>query len=135
MQTVGARSTLADLALASSARCWPTSYKRSLFQVAASETPQGNSAACVYYQYKAIIVGASTNQTFVPPTKIPPRAPFGPSEVLTAGMFLEGMDFVLQKSAAVSKDTLLRFSTEFPIPVVDGAVIPSLPASTATASS
>lgn len=43
--------------------------------------------------------------TFVPPTKIPPLAPFGPSLVLMAGMSLEGMAFVLQKSAAVRRDT------------------------------
>lgn len=46
MQTVGASNTLADLALVSSARCCPTSYKRSLFQVEAKEMPQGKSAAC-----------------------------------------------------------------------------------------
>ena len=43
--------------------------------------------------------------TLVPPTKMPPLAPLGPSEVLMAGMPLSGMDFVLQKSAAVSRDT------------------------------
>lgn len=43
--------------------------------------------------------------TFVPPTKMPPRAPFGPSLVFAAGMAFEGMAFVLQKSAAVSKET------------------------------
>lgn len=41
----------------------------------------------------------------VPPTKMPPLAPFGPSEVLMAGMPFSGIDFVLQKSAAVSRDT------------------------------
>lgn len=43
--------------------------------------------------------------TLVPPTKIPPRAPFGPSEAFIAGMFFSGMAFVLQKSAAVRRDT------------------------------
>jgi hypothetical protein len=43
--------------------------------------------------------------TFVPPTKMPPRAPFGPSVVLTAGTFFSGIAFVLQKSAAASRDT------------------------------
>lgn len=43
--------------------------------------------------------------TLVPPTKIPPRAPFGPSVVLMAGIPFSGMAFVLQKSAAVSKET------------------------------
>lgn len=45
MQTVGASKIWADLALTSSARCWPTSYKRSWFHVAASDTPHGNKAA------------------------------------------------------------------------------------------
>jgi len=45
MQIVGARSMLADLAFTSSARWWPTSRSRPLFQVAARETPQGNRAA------------------------------------------------------------------------------------------
>lgn len=44
-------------------------------------------------------------RTLVPPTKIPPRAPFGPSLVLAAGTPFEGMDFVLQKSAAVRSET------------------------------
>lgn len=42
--------------------------------------------------------------TFVPPTKIPPRAPFGPSLVFAAGMPFSAMAVVLQKSAAVSKE-------------------------------
>ena len=42
----------------------------------------------------------------VPPTKMPPRAPFGPSLVLMAGMPFEGIALVLQKSAAVRRDTL-----------------------------
>lgn len=45
MQTVGARRTFADLAFVSSAKCWPTVYKRSLFHVAANEIPHGNKAA------------------------------------------------------------------------------------------
>ena len=45
IQTVGARSTLADRALVSSARCCPTSWSRSLFHVAANEIPQGKRAA------------------------------------------------------------------------------------------
>lgn len=48
--------------------------------------------------------GLSVQLTFVPPTKMPPRAPLGPSLVFTAGMFLEGIALVLQKSAAVSKE-------------------------------
>lgn len=45
--------------------------------------------------------------TFVPPVKIPPRAPFGPSVVLKAGMPFDGMDRDLQKSAATSSETFL----------------------------
>ena len=44
-QTVGANKTSAPRALASSARCSPTSRRRSIFQVAASDIPQGNKAA------------------------------------------------------------------------------------------
>lgn len=43
--------------------------------------------------------------TFVPPVKTPPRAPFGPSDDLKAGIPLEGIDFDLQKSAATRRDT------------------------------
>jgi hypothetical protein len=43
--------------------------------------------------------------TLVPPTKMPPRAPLGPSVVLMAGIPLSGIAFVLQKSAAVSSET------------------------------
>lgn len=46
--------------------------------------------------------------TFVPPTKIPPRAPLGPSVVLIDGMPFSGMAFVLQKSAAVRRETCKR---------------------------
>jgi len=46
--------------------------------------------------------------TFVPPTKIPPRAPFGPSVVLIEGMPFSGIAFVLQKSAAVRRETCKR---------------------------
>ena len=45
MQTVGASRILADRALTSSARCCPTSYRRSVFHVAAREMPHGNRAA------------------------------------------------------------------------------------------
>lgn len=41
----------------------------------------------------------------MPPTKMPPRAPLGPSDVLMAGMFLAGIDLVRQKSAAVRRET------------------------------
>src|SRR5262249_40382822 len=44
--------------------------------------------------------------TLVPPTNIPPLAPLGPSLVLTEGMFFAGIPFVLQKSAAVSREIL-----------------------------
>jgi hypothetical protein len=47
----------------------------------------------------------SRSRTFVPPTKIPPRAPFGPSLVLMAGILFSGIAFVLQKSAAVRRET------------------------------
>lgn len=45
IQTVGASSISADLAFTSSARCWPTSCRSSLFHVAAREMPQGKRAA------------------------------------------------------------------------------------------
>jgi hypothetical protein len=48
--------------------------------------------------------------TFVPPTNIPPLAPLGPSVVLIAGIFLDGMDLVRQKSAAVRSDTYQKQS-------------------------
>lgn len=44
--------------------------------------------------------------TLVPPTKMPPRAPVGPSDALIAGIFFSGIALVLQKSAAVRRDTL-----------------------------
>ena len=43
--------------------------------------------------------------TLVPAENIPPRAPFGPSEVLNAGMPFEGIDFDLQKSPATRRET------------------------------
>ena len=43
--------------------------------------------------------------TFVPPTNIPPLAPFGQSVVLIAGMPFSGMALVRQKSAAVRRET------------------------------
>lgn len=43
--------------------------------------------------------------TFVPALNIAPRAPLGPSLVLKAGILFSGIDFDLQKSAAVSKET------------------------------
>lgn len=45
IHTVGASRTSADRAFVSSARCWPTWRRSSLFHVAASEIPHGNSAA------------------------------------------------------------------------------------------
>lgn len=44
--------------------------------------------------------------TFVPPTKIPPRAPFGPSLVFAAGIPFSLIALVLQKSAAVRREIL-----------------------------
>lgn len=44
--------------------------------------------------------------TFVPPTKIPPRAPFGPSLVFAAGTPFSLIALVLQKSAAVRREIL-----------------------------
>lgn len=44
-QTVGARRTSAPLARVSAARCSPTLWRSSKFQVAARETPEGNRAA------------------------------------------------------------------------------------------
>jgi hypothetical protein len=43
----------------------------------------------------------------VPPVKIPPRAPFGPSVVLKAGIPLLGIDFDLQKSPATKSETFV----------------------------
>jgi hypothetical protein len=45
--------------------------------------------------------------TFVPALKIAPRAPFGPSLVLKAGIPFSGIDLDLQKSAAVRSETYL----------------------------
>jgi hypothetical protein len=53
-----------------------------------------------------------TQPTFVPPVKIPPRAPFGPSEVLNAGTPFEGMDLDLQKSAATKSETFVALEHE-----------------------
>lgn len=72
-----------------------------MFHVAASEIPQGKSAA---YIFSILVSDNGQDPTLVPPTKIPPLAPFGPSEVLIAGIPFSGMAFVLQKSAAVSKE-------------------------------
>lgn len=47
----------------------------------------------------------SMRLTLVPPTNIPPLAPLGPSVVLIAGIPFSGIAFVLQKSAAVSRET------------------------------
>jgi hypothetical protein len=44
--------------------------------------------------------------TFVPALNIAPRAPFGPSLVLNAGMPFDGNDVDLQKSAALRSETL-----------------------------
>lgn len=41
----------------------------------------------------------------MPPTNVSPRAPFGPSLVLAAGIPFGPIATVLQKSAAVSKET------------------------------
>lgn len=43
--------------------------------------------------------------TFVPALKMAPRAPFGPSEVLKAGMFFDGIAVDLQWSAALRRET------------------------------
>ena len=88
--TVGPSRMLADRAFVSSPRCWPTVSSRSLFHVAASEIPQGNKAA------------------LVPPTKILPRAPFGPSVVLADGIPFSGIAFVRQKSQAVRSEIWTR---------------------------
>jgi hypothetical protein len=44
-------------------------------------------------------------RTLVPALNIAPRAPLGPSLVLKAGIPFSGIDFDLQKSAAVSSET------------------------------
>lgn len=58
--------------------------------------------------------GNDVVRTFVPPTKMPPRAPLGPSLVFIAGIRFSGMDFVLQKSAAVRRETCSLFSSLTP---------------------
>lgn len=50
------------------------------------------------------------NFTFVPPVNIPPRAPFGPSDVLNAGIPFEGIAFDLQKSAATRRETFVKLA-------------------------
>lgn len=47
----------------------------------------------------------------MPPTKIPPRAPLGPSLVFAAGIPFSLIALVLQKSAAVSREILHNIST------------------------
>lgn len=76
---------------------------------------------------------STSRLTLVPPTKIPPRAPFGPSLVFTAGMFLEGMALLLQKSAAVRREIWISVSSLHPHGgrrVDQGMSGPSLPGST-----
>jgi hypothetical protein len=94
-QTVGANRTCADLALVSSAKCSPTSYRSFLSHVAASDTPHGKRAA-----YISMSVDQQrqkfNNLTRVPALKIAPRAPFGPSDVLMLGMPFDGIATVLQ---------------------------------------
>lgn len=101
--TVGAKSTCACLALASPASCWPTSKRSFVFHDAAREIPQGKRAAYInvrFIRHSPIMV-----LTFVPALKIAPRAPFGPSLVLKAGIPFSGIAFDLQKSAAVRSET------------------------------
>jgi hypothetical protein len=63
LHIVGARSTLALFVLVSSANALPNSWASSRLNVAAEQTAAGKHAARV------------------PPVKISPRAPFGPSLV------------------------------------------------------
>jgi hypothetical protein len=64
---------------------------------------QPGDFSAVYFE--EVKLKDKTRPTFVPPVKIPPRAPFGPSEVLNAGIPFEGMDLDLQKSAATKSET------------------------------
>lgn len=106
MHTVGARSTFAPRALASSARCCPTSWIRSRFHVAANETPHGKSAAFGDVRANLLPVRVSARKlTGVPFLKYCPRAPFGPSVVLIDGIPRWGRGTVLQKSAPANRDT------------------------------
>lgn len=80
-----------------------------LFHVAAKEIPQGNNAA--YFNINFLGTHCAQRfvkfvSTFVPPTKILPRAPFGPSLVFAAGIPFSLIALVLQKSAAVSREIL-----------------------------
>ncbi len=77
---------------------WPPARRRR------GRAPPSSTVSAVH-RWVVIKTMDSWKLTLVPPTKMPPRAPFGPSLVLTAGMFLDGIDFVLQKSAAVRRDT------------------------------
>lgn len=109
MQTVGPRRIWADFALTSWARCWPTWCSRLLFHVAAKEIPQGNNAAYLNISFLYTHCAQQFVEfvpTFVPPTKIPPRAPFGPSLVFAAGIPFSLIALVLQKSAAVRREIL-----------------------------
>src|SRR5215211_2337440 len=92
-QSKGARvllasSTRAPLDCASSARACPIWCTSARFQLAARAMPTGKLAA------------------FTPPTKLPPpRAPFGPSVTLMAGMPSHSMGTVIQKLAPDRRET------------------------------
>jgi hypothetical protein len=57
-----------------------------------------------FRQYQ-FVEGVVDGLTLVPALNTAPRAPFGPSLVLTNGMPFAGMATVLQWSAALSRDT------------------------------
>lgn len=93
----------APRALVSSARCSPTSCRRSRFQVAARDMPQGKSAAC---DCQWTVSPIQTNfPTGVPSLKRAPLAPLGPSDVLIEGIPFEGIGTVLQKSLPARRES------------------------------
>jgi len=75
-----------------------------VFHVAARDTPHGKKAA--WYIVRLLDHNDRTLfLTFVPALKMAPRAPFGPSEVLKAGILFDGIAVDLQWSAARRRET------------------------------
>lgn len=80
MQTVGPKRHRAPLVVVSSAKAAPMRYAISVSKVEAIAQAAGKQAAVVPIENEA------------------PRAPLGPSENLTLGMPLDGIELVVQRS-------------------------------------
>src|SRR5579885_1030687 len=87
MLTVGPSRTRAPLLFVSWASACPMRSTRAVFQVEASAMPEGKQAAVV------------------PPAKVSPRAPLGPSETFKAGMPSRSITTVCHISAPASSET------------------------------